>query len=72
MTDVFMSYSRRNLEFVLKLADALKTHGKEVWFDRTKEPLKGLRPLRSGGTKSSMESLFRDLYKILDTLDNPA
>jgi len=42
MPDVFISYSRRNLEFVQQLFDALKTKGKDPWFDQLKEPLAGI------------------------------
>jgi formylglycine-generating enzyme required for sulfatase activity len=44
MPDVFISYSRRNLDFVQRLYDALAEHGKEPWFDQVKEPLQGLPP----------------------------
>jgi formylglycine-generating enzyme required for sulfatase activity len=33
MTQVFISYSRKDLEFVQRLADDLKTAGLEVWYD---------------------------------------
>jgi WD40 repeat protein len=33
MPDVFISYSRRDLEFVRRLHDALVTRGKDVWVD---------------------------------------
>ncbi len=42
MADVFVSYSRRNLEFVQQLVDTLKTNGKDPWFDQLKEPLSGI------------------------------
>lgn len=42
MPDVFISYSRRNLEFVQQLVDALKQRGKDPWFDQLKEPLSGI------------------------------
>lgn len=42
MPDVFISYSRRNLEFVQQLVDALKKCGKDPWFDQLKEPLSGI------------------------------
>lgn len=42
MPDVFISYSRRNLEFVQQLVDALKMRGKDPWFDQLKEPLSGI------------------------------
>jgi formylglycine-generating enzyme required for sulfatase activity len=42
MPDVFISYSRRNLEFVQQLVDALKKSGKDPWFDQLKEPLSGI------------------------------
>lgn len=35
MPDVFVSYSRRDSEFVDRLSDALEAHGKSVWLDRT-------------------------------------
>lgn len=38
MADVFISYSRRDFEFVRRLADALQARGKEVWID-----IEGLR-----------------------------
>src|SRR4051794_365565 len=33
LADVFLSYSRRDSEFVRRLADALETRGKDVWVD---------------------------------------
>lgn len=42
MPDVFISYSRRNLEFVQQLVAALKKSGKDPWFDQLKEPLSGI------------------------------
>ena len=33
MSDVFVSYSRRDAEFVMRLADDLKSRGKDVWVD---------------------------------------
>lgn len=33
MADVFVTYSRRNREFVRKLADALEARGRSVWVD---------------------------------------
>jgi len=33
MPDVFLSYSRRDTDFVKRLADALKERGKDVWVD---------------------------------------
>ncbi len=33
MPDVFLSYSRRDSEFVARLAEGLKVRGKDVWFD---------------------------------------
>src|SRR5437870_4157274 len=42
MADVFISYSRKNLEFVQQLFDALKKNGKNPWFDQLKEPLSGI------------------------------
>jgi formylglycine-generating enzyme required for sulfatase activity len=44
MTDVFISYSRRNLDFVHKLDVALSAQGKLSWFDQKKQPLEGLPP----------------------------
>ncbi|HEX3052147.1 MAG TPA: SUMF1/EgtB/PvdO family nonheme iron enzyme [Aggregatilineaceae bacterium] len=44
MVDVFISYSRRNLEFVHKLDTALSACGKASWFDQKKDPLEGLLP----------------------------
>ena len=44
MPDTFISYSRRNLSFVRKLAEALTANGKAIWFDQIKEPLQGLPP----------------------------
>jgi formylglycine-generating enzyme required for sulfatase activity len=42
MPDVFISYSRRDLEFVHQLVAALKMSGKDPWFDQLKEPLSGI------------------------------
>lgn len=42
MPDVFISYSRRNLDFVNQLVYALKWRGKDPWFDQLKEPLSGI------------------------------
>jgi formylglycine-generating enzyme required for sulfatase activity len=42
MPDVFISYSRKNLEFVQELVAALKKSGKDPWFDKLKEPLSGI------------------------------
>src|ERR1700727_3608793 len=33
MTDVFVSYSRRDSEFVRRMADSIAQRGKEVWLD---------------------------------------
>ena len=44
MTDVFISYSRRDLDFVQKLDTALTAEGKTVWFDQKTEPLEGIVP----------------------------
>jgi hypothetical protein len=33
VADVFVSYSRRDVEFVTRLADELKGRGKDVWID---------------------------------------
>lgn len=44
MTDVFISYSRRNLAFVQQLDAALTAQGKTCWFDQKKEPLEGIPP----------------------------
>lgn len=33
MTDIFLSYSRQNSDFVTRLNDALAAHGKDVWLD---------------------------------------
>ena len=33
MADVFISYSRRDSEFVRRLAEGLKDHGKDSWID---------------------------------------
>ena len=33
MADVFISYSRRDSEFVHRIHDVLKTQGREVWVD---------------------------------------
>jgi hypothetical protein len=38
MNDVFVSYSRKDREFVLKLVDALKGRGWNVWWDPTIRP----------------------------------
>jgi len=42
MPDVFISYSRQNLEFVYQLVAALEKNGKAPWFDQLKEPLSGI------------------------------
>ncbi len=44
MTDVFISYSRRNLALIEKIDAALTARGKQVWFDKKKEPLEGIPP----------------------------
>jgi hypothetical protein len=44
MPDLFISYSRRNLEFVQTLANTLAEHGKSPWFDQIKQPLEGVPP----------------------------
>jgi hypothetical protein len=44
MVDAFISYSRRNLDFVHELDVALTDCGKTTWFDQKKEPLEGLPP----------------------------
>jgi formylglycine-generating enzyme required for sulfatase activity len=44
MPDLFISYSRRNLEFVHALAKALAENGKPPWFDQIKQPLEGIPP----------------------------
>ena len=44
MPDIFISYSRRNLDFVQKLDAALTAKGKAVWFDQKTEPLVGILP----------------------------
>jgi hypothetical protein len=33
MTDVFVSYSRRDAEFVSRLVNSIEDHGKQVWLD---------------------------------------
>jgi formylglycine-generating enzyme required for sulfatase activity len=44
MPDVFISYSRSNLEFIRQLADSLTERGRSPWFDQIKEPLQGIPP----------------------------
>ncbi|MBN1563578.1 MAG: SUMF1/EgtB/PvdO family nonheme iron enzyme [Anaerolineae bacterium] len=44
MTDVFISYSRRNLDFVQQLHAALEVKGKSSWFDQKTAPLEGIVP----------------------------
>lgn len=44
MPDVFISYSRRNLDFVTQMAEKLAARGKDPWFDQVKEPLQGIPP----------------------------
>lgn len=44
MTDVFISYSRRNLALIEQIDAALTERGKQVWFDKKKEPLEGIPP----------------------------
>lgn len=39
MTDVFVSYSRKNVEFVRKIFDALESNGKDAWVDWENIPL---------------------------------
>ncbi|MDQ7024308.1 MAG: TIR domain-containing protein [Anaerolineae bacterium] len=39
MTDVFVSYSRKNIDFVRKIFDALEANGKDVWVDWENIPL---------------------------------
>lgn len=41
-TDAFISYSRSHLQFVERLADCLIQGGKDPWFDKRKDPLKGI------------------------------
>ncbi|MFN8529716.1 MAG: toll/interleukin-1 receptor domain-containing protein [Anaerolineae bacterium] len=33
MADVFISYSRKNADFVMRLYETLERHGREVWLD---------------------------------------
>jgi hypothetical protein len=33
LADVFVSYSRRDAEFVRRLVDTLESRGKDVWVD---------------------------------------
>lgn len=42
MLDIFVSYSRKNLDFVQHLSDDLEQSGKQIWFDKKKEPLQGI------------------------------
>jgi formylglycine-generating enzyme required for sulfatase activity len=42
MLDIFISYSRQNLDFVHQLANDLTEVGKSIWFDQVKEPLQGI------------------------------
>ena len=42
MLDVFISYSRQDWNFVEVLAENLTQSGKQIWFDRSKEPLEGI------------------------------
>ncbi len=42
MLDIFISYSRRDWDFVETLAGTLINSGKQIWFDRSKEPLEGI------------------------------
>ncbi|MCA9905030.1 MAG: SUMF1/EgtB/PvdO family nonheme iron enzyme, partial [Anaerolineae bacterium] len=44
MTDVFISYSRRNLPLIEQIDAVLTARGKHVWFDKKKEPLEGIPP----------------------------
>ncbi|MGB3716160.1 MAG: TIR domain-containing protein [Candidatus Promineifilaceae bacterium] len=41
-TDAFISYSRRHLPVVERLADGLIKGGKDPWFDKRKDPLRGI------------------------------
>jgi len=38
MADVFISYAREDQEFVKKLSQALKSHGRDAWVDWTDIP----------------------------------
>ncbi|MEO1166705.1 MAG: toll/interleukin-1 receptor domain-containing protein, partial [Chloroflexota bacterium] len=42
MLDIFVSYSRRNLDFVERLTNDLEQASKKIWFDKKKEPLAGI------------------------------
>lgn len=42
MLDIFVSYSRKNLDFVQHLSDDLEQVGKDIWFDKKKEALQGI------------------------------
>lgn len=42
--DVFISYSRDNLDFVEKLRASLAAKGKTVWLDQNKVPMEGILP----------------------------
>src|SRR5271167_1848826 len=51
MADVFVSYSRKDSEFVAKLAAALKTAGRDVWVD-----VEGIR-----ASEDWKERIFREI-----------
>ena len=38
MADVFISYAREDQQFVRKVCEALKSHGREAWVDWTSIP----------------------------------
>lgn len=40
--DAFISYSRRNTDFIERLFDAIADSGKQPWYDRVKQPLVGI------------------------------
>ena len=52
MPEVFISYSRRDSDFVARLAAALKTAGRDVWLD-----VEGIR-----ASEDWKERIFREIH----------
>ncbi len=68
MTDVFISYSRRDLDFVRRLDAALTAQGKASWFDQKKEPANvgtasNARRVACGGAWNHGQEDARAMYR---------